>query len=198
MASEPRWLALVIALTPRGTALRERFGRVAAHVNDLQRTVFLTGRFLMSQPSQGPGNQDEDPNVAEFHKRAGASHMEARKLLTAMAVGSIGVLYATLTGKDAPALPDSGKTLAILIIIAMGLSTTFGFAAWRADARWAHEVAEAYKHAKTKEEKATVFKSKAVKKWHNRKKARDRMQLAFFALGIAAAMLLTIAIILSK
>ena len=74
--------------------------------------------------------QDENPKVAEFHKRAGKSHMEERKLLTAMAVGSIGVLYATLTGKDAPALTDDSKKFAIGIIIAMGMSTMFGFVAW--------------------------------------------------------------------
>jgi hypothetical protein len=88
----------------------------------------------MSQSGQDTGNEDQ---VAEFHKRAGESHMEARKLLTAMAVGSLGVLYATLTGRDAPALAAYSKILAILAIFAMGLSAAFGFAAWRADARWA-------------------------------------------------------------
>jgi hypothetical protein len=168
----------------------------------------------MSQPSQGPGNQGEDAKVA-FHNRAGASHMEARKLLTAMAVGSIGVLYATLTGKDAPALTDFGKTLAILIIIAMGLSTMFGFAAWRADARWAYAKAKEYDKAIPDEPpnsrwsrwKSNCFavirkllKASAsnAENWHTCKKVCDLMQLAFFTLGIAAAMFLTIAIILLK
>jgi hypothetical protein len=41
----------------------------------------------------------EDNMVGDFHKRAGQSHSEARKLLTGMGVGGVGVLYATLTGK---------------------------------------------------------------------------------------------------
>jgi hypothetical protein len=110
--------------------------------------------------------------------------MEARKLLTAMAVGSIGVLYVTLTGKDATALSASGKTLAILAIIAMGLSAAFGFAAWRYDSLWAYERATDSAHG--------------AEKWHTRKKACDLTQLALFALGVAAAMVLTIAIVLLK
>ena len=140
--------------------------------------------------------------------------MEARKLLTAMAVASIGVLYATLTGKDAPALTNSGKTLAILIIIAMGLSTMFGFAAWRADARWAYAKAKEYDKASPDEPPSRWSRWKsyffaAIRKllkasasnaenWHMCKKVCDLMQLAFFTLGIAAAMFLTIAIILLK
>src|SRR5690242_14978386 len=57
----------------------------------------LTGRPGM--PQKAPSGWKRD-----FHKRAGESHAEARKFLTAMAVGTLAVLYATLTGKDAPSL----------------------------------------------------------------------------------------------
>ena len=62
-----------------------------------------------------------------------ASHMQ--KLgNTAMAVGIVAVLYATLTGKEAPALADQNRLIAILAIIALTLSAGCGLAAWRADA----------------------------------------------------------------
>ena len=65
--------------------------------------------------------KDEKAKANEsFHQRARESHAEARKLLTAMAVGGLGVLYATLIGKDAPKFDDAySKHLAIGIAVSI-------------------------------------------------------------------------------
>ena len=120
----------------------------------------------------------------EFHKRSGESHSEARKLLTGMAVGSLGVLYATLTGKDAPTLNVYTKSLAFAAVVLMALSAGFGLAAWRADAAWAYKAAE-------------NFASPYIKKpegapWHSIKKFCDISQLALFGAGLLLAAVLTL------
>src|SRR5947209_8406971 len=96
----------------------------------------------MTGPTAQQTSRDHE---AEFHNRAGESHAEARKLLTGMAVGSFGVLYATLTGKDAPMLDGSNNKLALWGIITMAVSAGCGLFAWRADAAWAYQ---AYQVAK--------------------------------------------------
>jgi hypothetical protein len=126
--------------------------------------------------------------IGAFHKRAGDSHAEARKLLTAMSVGTLGVIYATLTHKDAPTLDAYDKALAILSIVSMTLSAGFGLAAWRADAAWAFRTAENFKKHPT-----------AVKPnggcWHLVKKSCDIAQLTFFGLGLLMAASLTLGLL---
>ena len=127
----------------------------------------------------GPGQS------GEFHKRAGKSHAEARKLLTAMAVASFGVLYATLTGKDAPTLDAWSKSLAFLGIVAMALSTGCGLFAWRADAAWAYRAAKNFQ----KDPKLEVPDGGY---WHKVKKSFDVTQLILFVFGLVVAMALTL------
>ena len=142
----------------------------------------------MIQTIKTPVNLNQ---AAEFFKRAGESHMEARKLLTALAVGSIGVLYATLTGKDAPVLSNCGKSIAILALIAMALSTASRFAAWRAEASWAFEAGHAFKDHPNLDDPPRG-------KSHDRKKLCDIAQLCLFAVGIGAATVLTIMTVVLK
>jgi hypothetical protein len=94
----------------------------------------------------------------EWHLRAGQSHAEARRLLTSMAVGTIGVLYATVVGKEAPSLQNGSEYLAIAIVASMALSALYGLFAWRVDAAWAYQSAihQRYKGS-----------PKARDKWHN-------------------------------
>lgn len=126
-----------------------------------------------------------DSRVNEFHKRAGESHSEVRKLLTTMAVGSLGVLYATLTGKDAPALDAYGRWLALAAVILMVLAAGFGLAAWRADAAWA------YRAAKNFEAHPELVVPNGDP-WHLFKKWCDWLQVALFGAGLLLAALLTL------
>ena len=129
--------------------------------------------------------QQRDDRINDFHKRSGNSHAESRKLLTAMAVGSLGVLYATLTSKDAPFLDPSSRQLALAAVISMALSAGFGIAAWRADAAWAYKTA-----LKFKENPAETEPDDGM--WHNIKKWCDRFQVAFFGVGLLLAAFLTL------
>jgi len=150
---------------------------------------------------------DEQANAKEsFHQRARESHAEARKLLTAMAVGSLGVLYATLIGKDAPDLADYSnysKWLALGIAFSMILAAIFGLAAWRADAAWAYEKAEGKKSVEKKcrrflwiknwrDEEQRLDKCHCIKKWC------DKSQLYLFGVGLVFAAWLTVTIILDS
>jgi heme A synthase len=118
----------------------------------------------------------------DFHKRAGESHAEARKFLTAMAVGMLAILYATLTGKEAPTLADQNRLIAILAIIILALSAGSGLAAWRADAAWAFT--------------AGNRPPKGGKPdggwWHEIKKWCDYSQLGTFLAGLLLTAILTL------
>jgi len=131
------------------------------------------------------GQTQGDDRVSEFHRRSGESHSEARKLLTAMAVGSIGVLYATLTGKEALALDAFNKWLALTAVVSMALSAGFGLAAWRADAAWAYRAAVNFG------KKPDLTKPNGGP-WHMVKKWCDRFQVALFSAGLLLAALLTL------
>jgi hypothetical protein len=124
--------------------------------------------------------------VSEFHKRSGQSHTEARKLLTGMSVGAIGILYATLTGNNATTLDAMNKLLVLVTVVAMALSTGFGLAAWRADAAWAYKAAKNYKPEQIKPDGGP---------WHDVKKFCDRVQFALFAYGLLLAAIVTIRLI---
>jgi hypothetical protein len=123
---------------------------------------------------------------AEFHKRAGKSHEAARKLLTGMAVGSFGVLYATLTGKDAPMLDAGNNKLALLSIVTMAVSAGCGLFAWRADAAWAYQVAKCFEKTPALERPPRDIS------WHKVKKLLEFAQLTLFLLGLALATALTL------
>jgi hypothetical protein len=122
--------------------------------------------------------------VSEFHKRAGYSHAEARKLLTGLAVGSVGVFYATLTGTNRPVLDGWSKWLAIISLGLMASSAGFGLAAWRADAAWAYRAAIEFERDSTL---TSPYQGAAhfIKKWC------DLAQLFLFMLGLLAAAVLT-------
>jgi hypothetical protein len=124
----------------------------------------------------------------DWHIRAGQSHAEARKLLTTMAVGSIGVLYATVVGKDSPPLQNGDEYLAIAIVVSMVVAALFGLSAWRADAAWAYQSARYFAN-----NKGATWDD--VKKWHNVKKWCDLVQAISFAIGLAFAGWLTIGIL---
>lgn len=126
-----------------------------------------------------------DPRVADFHQRAGQSHAETRKLLTAMTTASFGVLYATLTSRSAPLLHGYNKWLALAAMISMGLAAVAGIFAWRADARWAYEAADNFKNCPGLTEPVGGI-------WHERKKQYDRIQIALFFLGLLLGLGLTI------
>jgi hypothetical protein len=117
----------------------------------------------------------------KFHDRAGDSHSEARKLVTGLAVGSLGVFYATLTGKDPPVLDASSKFLVFWIIVLMGVSTLSGLVAWWAGARWSYNVASAYE----KEPNRTTFPDVPP---HGLKKLCDFILVVAFGIGIALAL----------
>ena len=128
-------------------------------------------------PQKAPSGWKRD-----FHKRAGESHAEARKFLTAMAVGTLAVLYATLTGKDAPSLADENRLIAILAIMAMALSAGSGLAAWRADAAWAF----------TAGNRSPKRGKPDGGWWHDIKKWCDYSQVATFAAGLLLTAILTL------
>lgn len=111
----------------------------------------------------------------DFYKRASDLHSEARRFLTAMAVGSLGVLYATLTGKAAPPLIASDRLIAIIAILAMAISAAFGLASWRADAAWAYR---AGKNPPTENNQPDGGV------WHQVKKVCDLVQLVLFGVGL--------------
>lgn len=138
-----------------------------------------------SQKSVNMGQPQDDSRVTEFHKRSGESHSEARKLLTAMAVGSLGVLYATLTGKDAPVLDTGSKWLALAAVVFMALAAGFGLAAWRADAAWA------YKAANNFDKNSELVKPEG-EPWHQVKRWCDRFQFILFGIGLLLTALLTL------
>jgi len=139
------------------------------------------------QKGPSPGVQN-DERVRAFHTRAGQSHAEARRLLTTIAVGSLGVLYATLIGKDAPELGTLSKLLALGIAVSMALAAGFGLAAWRADAAWAYDTAKHFKDPMKTEPPDTI--------WHEIKNWGDRFQVALFSVGVFLAALLTVKLIL--
>ncbi|MFN8002456.1 MAG: hypothetical protein U0X75_15720 [Acidobacteriota bacterium] len=120
----------------------------------------------------------------DFHQRAGQSHAEARKLLTGFAVGSLGVLYATLTSKAQPALAVLDKGLALTTIFTMAAAAAFGMLAWRADAKWAYQVARDFKTNPEAEEPFDNI-------WHRRKKRYDLTQNLLFGLGLILAVFFT-------
>jgi hypothetical protein len=146
--------------------------------------IFQTPDSVPQQERPSP-QQTALGQASEFHKRAGASHAEARKLLTAMAVGSVGVLYATLTGKDAPTLEACTKSLAFLSIVAMALSAGCGLFAWRADSAWAFRAAKNF-------QKDPALDAPDGGRWHDVKKSLDVAQLTLFVFGLAVAVALTL------
>jgi hypothetical protein len=129
--------------------------------------------------------KEGNDRVSEFHKRSGQSHAEARKLLTGMAVGTIGVLYATLTGKNAPTLDALNKWLVLLTVVMMALSAGFGLAAWRADAAWAYKAGENFR-------KRPEQTKPNGSPWHDVKQFCDIVQLVLFAHGLLFAAILTL------
>lgn len=131
-------------------------------------------------PEQPPNDR-----VGHFHERAGKSHAEARKLLTGLSVGSLGVLYATLAGRTAPALDPAAKWLAVAVVIAMALAAGCGLAAWRADAAWAYRAAVNF-------EKDPLRAVPDGGVWHGLKKGCDLLQIGLFAIGLSLAALLTL------
>jgi hypothetical protein len=127
----------------------------------------------------------QDDRASEFHKRSGNSHEEARKLLTGMAVGSLGVLYATLTGKEAPVLNAYSRWLALAAVVSMALSAGFGIVAWRADAAWAYNAAKNF-------ENDPSLTTPDGGRWHDLKKWCDWLQVGAFGFGLGMAALLTL------
>jgi hypothetical protein len=106
-----------------------------------------------------------------------------------MAVGSLGVLYATLIGKDAPPLNGGSEFLALAIAGSMALGAGLGLAAWRADAAWAYKAAKNFeKDPKLREPRGGI--------WHWLKKWCDRGQVVLFGVGLVFAAWLTVTIIL--
>lgn len=93
-----------------------------------------------------PGSsEDQDPRVIDFHKRAGESHAEVRKLLTTLATAGVGLFYGTFASEKWPLLDPEGKATVLFILLAMALAVGLGIIGWKADARWAYNVAEDFR-----------------------------------------------------
>src|SRR5450755_2487049 len=103
-----------------------------------------------------------------------------------MGVGCVGVLYATLTGKDAPILDVYSKQLAFAAVVLMGSSVLFGLLAWIADALWAKKAAENF------EKTPALLTPDPRGLWHTVKGCCDWVQLVLFLVGFSAAALLTL------
>jgi hypothetical protein len=176
----------------------------------------VTRKLKRKGPKPRPADNGESPGEPsdeqrdKFYQRAGESHGEARRLLTAMAVGSLGVLYATLIPKDAPDLGAYSKALALGIAFSMVLSAGFGLTAWRADAAWAYQSGEVGKKSgnRGRNRKWECLRSLRMRnwrekslrltQWHCIKKWCDRVQLASFGVGLFLAALLTLELILGS
>jgi hypothetical protein len=133
---------------------------------------------------------DGQTKANEFFDRASASHAEARKLLLAMAVASVGFLFATLTGKDRAQLPPTETWCAVVAVLSMCLATGFGVAAWLADAAWAWRAAKEYEQNPS----ATKPLRSA---WHRVKNVCDLTLLLLFLIGVSLVAFLTMRLLLA-
>ena len=101
-------------------------------------------------------------------------------------MGSIGVLYATLVGREPSSLQNDGEYLAIAIVVVMTLAALCGLSAWRADAAWACHSARYAANKGSRDDR---------QRWLNVRRWCDRAQVVSFGIGLVLAAWLTIGIL---
>lgn len=130
------------------------------------------------------------------HPRAAQSHAETRKLLTSIAVGSIGVLYVTLVGRGASDLQSIGGSFAITIVVSMALAVLCGISASKADAAFEYQSAQYFSSSALEDAEKKAMEDK-MEIWLKVRTWCDRIQLVSFVIGLGSAAWLTAETILS-
>lgn len=127
------------------------------------------------------------------HPRAAQSHAETRKLLTSIAVGSIGVLYAT---KGASDLQSISGSFAITIVVSMALAVLCGISASKADAAFEYQSAQYFSSSALEDAEKKSMEDK-MEIWLKVRTWCDRIQLVSFVIGLGSAAWLTAETILA-
>ena len=128
------------------------------------------------------------------HPRAAQSHAETRKLLTSIAVGSIGVLYASLVGKEAPALQNISGYFAITIVVSMALAVLCGISASKAASAFEYQSSPYFSTSALDDTEKKALED-GMKRWLKVRTWCDRIQLLSFVIGLGFAAWLTVGII---
>jgi hypothetical protein len=150
--------------------------------------------FEMTNTSTTFKQQSGRQRADNFHKRSGKSRSEARKLVTGLAVASVGVLYTTLTGEKASALDLYSSYSSLIALAAMGISTLLGIFAWWCEAQWSYKAAQNFRCL----EGDVTGKEPQGDPWHRFKVFCDTGQLTVFSIGIIAASWLPFAAVVRK